>query len=66
MPDSREFWAALSAYRSVSQGCRVSIRPFADMVFSKDGQGWLCAHSHMSLNRGVPQTSHANRPVKAW
>jgi hypothetical protein len=39
---------------------------FADMVFSKDGQGWLCTHSHMSLNRGVPQTSHANRPVKAW
>jgi hypothetical protein len=23
-------------------------------------------HSHMSLNRGVPQASHANRPVKAW
>jgi hypothetical protein len=23
-------------------------------------------HSHMSLNRGVPQAGHANRPVKAW
>jgi ketosteroid isomerase-like protein len=38
----------------------------ATMVFSKDGDGWLCVHSHMSLNRGVPQASHANRPVKAW
>jgi ketosteroid isomerase-like protein len=38
----------------------------ATMVFSRNGDGWLCTHSHMSLNRGVPQTSHANRPVKAW
>ena len=38
----------------------------ATMVFSKDGERWLCTHSHMSLNRGVPQSSHANRPVKAW
>jgi ketosteroid isomerase-like protein len=38
----------------------------ATMVFSKYSDGWLCTHSHMSLNRGVPQTSHANRPVKAW
>jgi hypothetical protein len=37
----------------------------ATMVFSKNADGWLCTHSHMSLNRGVPQTSHANRPVKA-
>jgi ketosteroid isomerase-like protein len=36
------------------------------MVFSKTADGWLCVHSHMSLNRGVPQVSHANRPVKAW
>ncbi len=36
----------------------------ATMVFSKDADGWLCTHSHMSLNRGVPQASHANRPVK--
>lgn len=38
----------------------------ATMVFQKlDGQ-WLCTHSHMSLNRGVPQASHAQRKVKAW
>jgi ketosteroid isomerase-like protein len=37
----------------------------ATMVFHRAGDGWLCVHSHMSLNRGVPQTSHANRPVKA-
>jgi ketosteroid isomerase-like protein len=36
----------------------------ATMVFSKNADGWLCTHSHMSLNRGVPQASHANRPVK--
>ena len=40
----------------------------ATMVFSGNSQGnadgWLCMHSHMSLNRGVPQASHANRPVK--
>lgn len=35
------------------------------MVFSSNGDGWLWVHSHMSLNRGVPQASHANRPVKA-
>ena len=38
----------------------------ATMVFNKFPEGWLCTHSHMSLNRGVPQSSHANRPVKAW
>jgi len=38
----------------------------ATLVFSRAADGWLCVHSHMSLNRGVPQTSHANRPVKAW
>jgi ketosteroid isomerase-like protein len=37
----------------------------ATMIFHKAGGGWTCVHSHMSLNRGVPQTSHANRPVKA-
>ena len=30
-----------------------------------DDAGWRCVHSHMSLHRGVPQSSHANRPVKA-
>jgi len=38
----------------------------ATMVFARSADGWLCVHSHMSLNRGVPQVSHANRPVKAW
>ena len=37
----------------------------ATMVFHKAGGRWLCVHSHMSLNRGVPQQSFANRPVKA-
>src|SRR5690349_5399276 len=36
----------------------------ATMLFSRAGDGWLCIHSHMSLNRGVPQTSHANRPAR--
>ncbi len=38
----------------------------ATMVFEKTRDRWLCVHSHMSLNRGVPQQSHARRPVKAW
>jgi ketosteroid isomerase-like protein len=33
----------------------------ATMIFHRDGGGWICTHSHMSLNRGVPQDSHANR-----
>ncbi len=37
----------------------------ATMIFNKIDGAWLCTHSHMSLNRGVPQQSHANRPVKA-
>jgi ketosteroid isomerase-like protein len=38
----------------------------ATMIFQRDDDRWLCIHSHMSLNRGVPQESHAERPVKAW
>lgn len=38
----------------------------ATLVFARSPDGWLCVHSHMSLNRGVPQRSHAERPVKAW
>lgn len=38
----------------------------ATMIFHRSDAGWLCVHSHMSLQRGVPQASHANRPVKAW
>ncbi len=37
----------------------------ATMIFNLLDGAWLCTHSHMSLNRGVPQTSHADRPVKA-
>ena len=37
----------------------------ATMVFAKGPDGWLCTHSHMSLNRGVPQQSYADRPVKS-
>ena len=37
----------------------------ATMVFNRSVNGWLCTHSHMSLNRGVPQDSYADRPVKA-
>jgi ketosteroid isomerase-like protein len=37
----------------------------ATMIFHRSNDEWLCVHSHMSLNRGVPQTSHADRPVKA-
>ncbi len=37
----------------------------ATMVLARDGNTWRCTHSHMSLNRGVPQTSHATRPVRA-
>ena len=37
----------------------------ATMVFNRDGDRWICVHSHMSLNRGVPQDSHADRPAKS-
>lgn len=35
----------------------------ATLVFTMTPDGWRVAHSHMSLNRGVPQDSHANRPI---
>jgi ketosteroid isomerase-like protein len=37
----------------------------ATIVFQKSVGKWLGVHSHLSLNRGVPQTSHGDRPVKA-
>jgi ketosteroid isomerase-like protein len=37
----------------------------ATIVFHRSGDTWLGVHSHLSLNRGVPQTSHGDRPVKA-
>ncbi len=30
----------------------------ATLVFHKAGGKWLCVHSHMSLNKGVPQDSY--------
>jgi ketosteroid isomerase-like protein len=33
----------------------------ATMVFHRHDGAWLCTHSHMSLNRGVPQQSFAKR-----
>jgi ketosteroid isomerase-like protein len=37
----------------------------ATMMFHRHNGMWLCTHSHMSLNRGVPQQSFADRPVKS-
>jgi len=38
----------------------------ATLVFHReDGGEWLVVHSHMSLNRGVPQESFGDRPVRA-
>jgi ketosteroid isomerase-like protein len=34
------------------------------LMCQPDGR-WLGVHSHMSLQRGVPQNSHGDRPVKA-
>jgi ketosteroid isomerase-like protein len=54
-----------------STGYHKDMSPFerpgrATMVLRKtESGGWICTHSHMSLNRGVPQESHASRPVKA-
>jgi len=37
----------------------------ATMVFHKRDGIWLGVHTHLSLNRGVPQASFGNRPVKS-
>ncbi len=37
----------------------------ATLVFAERGSGWRVVHSHMSLERGVPQESFAGRPVKS-
>jgi ketosteroid isomerase-like protein len=37
----------------------------ATIVFHKSDGRWLGVHSHLSLNRDVPQSSFGNRPVKA-
>ena len=36
----------------------------ATMVFHGAPGEWHCVHSHMSLNKGVAQDSHANRAAK--
>lgn len=53
-----------------STGFDVDGKPFdrpgrATIVFGRFGGEWLGIHSHLSLNRGVPQSSHGNRPVKS-
>lgn len=38
----------------------------ATIMLARQPDGsWIGVHSHMSLERGVPQQSHGNRPVKA-
>ncbi len=37
----------------------------ATIVFHRAADSWIGVHSHLSLNKGVPQASHGNRPVKA-
>ncbi|WP_166302164.1 MULTISPECIES: YybH family protein [unclassified Bradyrhizobium] len=38
----------------------------ATIILARQADGhWLGIHSHMSLQRGVPQDSHGNRPVRA-
>jgi len=37
----------------------------ATLVFSRADTGWRVVHSHMSLHRGVPQESFADRPITA-
>jgi ketosteroid isomerase-like protein len=49
-----------------ADGARFDRPGRATMVFERVEGRWLCVHSHMSLNRGVPQESHGNRPVKVW
>ncbi len=39
----------------------------ATIVLARQPDGrWLGVHSHMSLQRGVPQDSHGKRAVKTW
>ena len=39
---------------------------WATLILARQAEGrWLGIHSHMSLQRGVPQDSHGKRPVKA-
>ena len=55
----------------ISTGFHADGTPFdrpgrATIVLARQPDGrWLGVHSHMSLQRGVPQDSHGRRPVKA-
>jgi ketosteroid isomerase-like protein len=55
-------WTSTGYYRD---GATFERPGRATMVFNRDGDRWICVHSHMSLNRGVPQDSHADRPAKS-
>ena len=35
----------------------------ASIILMREGNAWVGVHSHMSLERGVPQESFGNRPV---
>ncbi len=37
----------------------------ASIILMRQGGAWVGVHSHMSLERGVPQESHGSRPVIA-
>jgi ketosteroid isomerase-like protein len=56
-------WTSTGFHRD---GTRFDRPGRATMVFQRKGDAWLCVHSHMSLNRGVPQESFMGRAVKAW
>ena len=49
-----------------SDGTRFNRPGRATIILARQPDGrWIGVHSHMSLERGVPQQSHGNRPVKA-
>lgn len=48
------------------EGTRFDRPGRATIVLARQSNGqWIGVHSHMSLERGVPQQSHGNRPIKA-
>ena len=48
-----------------ADGARFDRPGRATMVFHRRDGIWLGVHTHLSLNRGVPQASYGNRPVQA-
>lgn len=55
-------WTSTGFHRD---GSRFDRPGRATIVFHNQDDRWVGVHSHLSLNRGVPQSSHGNRPVKA-